>query len=160
MDAETFASFKEQVRRFVRERLVPEEDRVFEAGMVPRDLLEEMRDMGLFGLTTPEAYGGLGLNLAEYIETMIEISWAAPAFRSAISINTGMVTTAFKTSGTEAQREEWLTKLSAGAIGCFALTEPDSGSDSAGLRSRAVREGDEAAGDELAATKDAVDLGR
>jgi len=142
MDADTFASFKDQVRRFVRERLVPQEERVFEVGMVPRDLLDEMRDMGLFGLTTPEAYGGLGLSLGEYIETMMEISWAAPAFRSAISINTGMVTTAFKTSGTEAQRQEWMTRLAAGAIGCFALTEPDSGSDSAGLRTRAVKDGD------------------
>jgi len=141
MDAETFASFRDQVRRFVRERLVSQEERVFEAGRVPQDLLDEMRDMGLFGLTTPEAYGGLGLSLGEYIETIMEISWAAPAFRSAISINTGMVTTAFKTSGTEAQRAEWMTKLAAGAIGCFALTEPDSGSDSAGLRTRAVRDG-------------------
>ena len=141
MDADTFASFKDHVRRFVRERLVLQEEQVFEAGMVPRDLLDEMRDMGLFGLTTPEAYGGLGLSLGEYIETMMEISWAAPAFRSAISINTGMVTTAFKTSGTEAQRQEWMPRLAAGEIGCFALTEPDSGSDSAGLRTRAVRDG-------------------
>ena len=141
MDADTFASFKNQVRRFARERLVPQEERVFEAGSVPRDLLDEMRDMGLFGLTTPEVYGGLGLSLGEYIETMMEISWAAPAFRSAISINTGMVTTAFKTSGTEAQRQEWMPRLAAGAIGCFALTEPDSGSDSAGLRTRAVQDG-------------------
>jgi len=141
MDADTFASFKDQVRRFARERLVPQEERVFEAGSVPRDLLDEMRDMGLFGLTTPEVYGGLSLSLGEYIETMMEISWAAPAFRSAISINTGMVTTAFKTSGTEAQRQEWMPRLAAGAIGCFALTEPDSGSDSAGLRTRAVQDG-------------------
>jgi len=141
MDADTFASFKDQVRRFARERLVPQEERVFEAGSVPRDLLDEMRDMGLFGLTTPEVYGGLGLSLGEYIETMMEISWAAPAFRSAISINTGMVTTAFKTTGTDAQRQEWMPRLAAGAIGCFALTEPDSGSDSAGLRTRAVRDG-------------------
>jgi len=141
MDADTFASFKDQVRRFARERLVPQEERVFEAGSVPRDLLDEMRDMGLFGLTTPEVYGGLGLSLGEYIETMMEISWAAPAFRSAISINTGMVATAFKTTGTEAQRQEWMPRLAAGAIGCFALTEPDSGSDSAGLRTRAVRDG-------------------
>jgi acyl-CoA dehydrogenase len=143
MDADTFASFKNQVRRFARERLVPQEERVFEAGSVPRDLLDEMRDMGLFGLTTPEVYGGLGLSLGEYIETMMEISWAAPAFRSAISINTGMVTTAFKTSGTEAQRQEWMPRLAAGAIGCFALTEPDSGSDSAGLRTRAIKDGDD-----------------
>lgn len=142
MDADTFESFLDHVRRFVRERLVPAEERVFEAGQVSEDLLGEMRDLGLFGLTTPQDYGGLGLSLGEYIETMMEISWAAPAFRSAISINTGMVTTAFKTSATEGQRQEWMPRLANGAIGCFALTEPDSGSDSAGLRTRAVRDGD------------------
>lgn len=141
MEADVFEAFLDQVRRFVRERLVPEEERVFEAGQVPRDLLDEMCDLGLFGLTTPQQYGGLGLSLGEYIETIMEISWAAPAFRSALSINTGMVTTAFKTSATEEQRREWMPRLANGAMGCFALTEPDSGSDSAGLRTRAVRDG-------------------
>lgn len=141
MEADVFEAFLDQVRKFVRERLVPEEERVFEAGQVPRDLLDEMCDLGLFGLTTPQQYGGLGLSLGEYIETIMEISWAAPAFRSALSINTGMVTTAFKTSATEEQRREWMPRLANGAMGCFALTEPDSGSDSAGLRTRAVRDG-------------------
>lgn len=141
MDPDVFEAFLDQVRKFVREHLVPQEERVFEAGQVPRDLLNDMRDLGLFGLTTPQHYGGLGLSLGEYIETIVEISWAAPAFRSALSINTGMVTTAFKTSATEEQRREWMPRLASGAMGCFALTEPDSGSDSAGLRTRAVRDG-------------------
>jgi acyl-CoA dehydrogenase len=142
MDAETFAAFKEHIRRFVRDRLVPLEPKVFEAEMVTPEIRAEMNEMGLFGLTTPQEYGGLGLSLGEYLETMMEVAWAAPAFRSVLSINTGMLTTALKNAGTEEQKREWFPKLASGAIGAFGLTEPDSGSDSAGLRTRAVKDGD------------------
>jgi acyl-CoA dehydrogenase len=143
MDAATFAQFKDQIRRFTRERLVTAEADTLEQNRVSPTLIREMADMGLFGLTTPERYGGLGLSIGEYLETMIEISWAAPAFRSVMAINTGMLTTALRNAGTEEQREEWLPRLAAGAIGSFALTEPDSGSDAAGLRTRAARDGDD-----------------
>lgn len=143
MDPETFAAFKDQIRRFVRERLVSLEPRVLEQNQVPPEIRAEMAEMGLFGLTTPEKYGGLGLSLTEYIETMTEISWAAPAFRSVVAINTGMLTTALKLAGTPDQKAEWLPRLASGTVGSFALTEPDSGSDSAGLRTRAVRDGDD-----------------
>ncbi len=142
MDAETFAAFQEQIRRFVRDRLVPLEPKVFEANEVTPDIRAEMNAMGLFGLTIPTEYGGLGLSVGEYIETMVEVAWAAPAFRSVLSINTGMLTTALKNAGTEAQKREWFPKLASGTIGAFGLTEPDSGSDAAGLRTRAVKDGD------------------
>ncbi|MBV9840108.1 MAG: acyl-CoA dehydrogenase family protein [Sphingomonadaceae bacterium] len=142
MDAETFAAFKDQIRRFVRERLVPAEPEVMELGQLPDWVLAEMREMGLFGLTVPTEYGGLGLSLTEYIETITEIAWAAPAFRAVLSINTGMICTALRNAGTDEQKREWLPKLAAGAIGAFGLTEPDSGSDSAGLRTRAAKDGD------------------
>jgi len=143
MDAETFAAFRAQIRRFARERLVGLEPQVFAVGEVTPDIRAEMNEMGLFGLTIPAEYGGLGLSIGEYIETMMEVAWAAPAFRSVLSINTGMLATALKVGGTEAQRAEWFPKLATGAIGAFGLTEPDSGSDSAGLRTRAVRDGDD-----------------
>jgi acyl-CoA dehydrogenase len=142
MDAESFALFKEQLRRFVRERLVPAEKTVIANDRIPDDILKEMRQLGLFGLTIPEEYGGAGLNISQYIETVLELSWTMPAFRSIISINIGMTTSALMKSGTEAQRREWLPKLAEGAVASFALTEPDSGSDAAGLRTRAVRDGD------------------
>jgi acyl-CoA dehydrogenase len=142
MDAETFAAFKDQIRRFVRERLVPAEPEVMELNHLPDWVLAEMREMGLFGLTVPTEYGGLGLSLTEYIETITEIAWAAPAFRAVLSINTGMICTALKNAGTDEQKREWLPRLAAGAIGAFGLTEPDSGSDSAGLRTRAMKDGD------------------
>lgn len=142
MDAETFAAFRDQLERFVRERLVPAEAETMKANRVPEAVLADMRDMGLFGLTTPEEYGGADMSVSQYIETMRIVSWAIPAFRSIISINTGMVTSALKKGGTEAQRAEWMPKLASGLIAAFALTEPDSGSDSAGLRTTAVRDGD------------------
>ena len=141
MDAETFDMFIDQLSRYVRERLVPAEKAVLETGEIPADILAEMREMGLFGITIPEAYGGAGMNVSQYIETVKQISWAMPCFRSIISINIGMTCSALVKSGTDAQKAEYLPRLAAGEIAAFALTEPDSGSDSAGLRTRAVRDG-------------------
>lgn len=142
MPADVFDAFVDQLRRFVHERLVPAEKDVIEKNRVPDDILAEMRAMGLFGVTIPEAYGGAGMNVSQYIRFVEEISWAAPAFRSIITINIGMTATALLKCGTEAQRREWLPRLAEGAVACFGLTEPDSGSDSAALRTRAVRDGD------------------
>lgn len=143
MDGESFAAFIEQLRRYVRERLVPAEKQLFELDRVPQDILAEMREMGLFGITIAPEYGGAGMNIAQYIETMKQLSWAAPGFRSLISINVGMTASALARSGTGEQKSEWLPRIAAGEIAAFALTEPDAGSDSAALRTRAVREGDD-----------------
>ncbi|WP_242123901.1 acyl-CoA dehydrogenase family protein [Sphingobium sp. Sx8-8] len=143
MDAELFESFLDQLRRFVRDRLIPAEPRVIEDNRVPAEIIAEMRDLGLFSVTTPEAYGGADLSLTQYIRVIRELGRAAPAFRATMAIGTGMVTTALKTAGTDAQKQEWLTRLCGGEIASFGLTEPDSGSDSAGLKTRAVRDGDD-----------------
>jgi|TARA_R100000501_G_scaffold17834_1_gene34253 acyl-CoA dehydrogenase len=142
MDEDSFPAFIDQLRRWVRERLVPAEAEVIRLNRVPDDVRGEMVEMGLFGITAPEQYGGVDMSISQYIETMRQISWAAPAFRSLLSINVGMITTALKTAGTDAQKAEWLPKTSSGTIAAFALTEPDSGSDSASLKTRAVRDGD------------------
>jgi len=142
MDADTFAAFIEQLNRFVRERLVAAEARLEALNRVPDDVFDEMREMGLFGISIPEAYGGAGMNVSQYIETIRTLSWAAPGFRAIMSINTGMVCSALVKSGTEAQRAHWLPKIAGDAIASFGLTEPGSGSDSAGLQTTAVREGD------------------
>lgn len=142
MDAESFTLFIEQLRRFVRDKLIPAEKEVIEKDRIPDAILRDMRDMGLFGLTIPEEYGGSGFNVSQYIKTIQELSWAMPAFRSIISINIGMTCAALVNAGTDAQKAEWLPRLAAGDIASFALTEPDSGSDSAGLRTRAIRDGD------------------
>lgn len=141
MDADTFDQFIDQLRRYVRERLIPAERGIIERDAIPAEIVGEMRDMGLFGLTIPEEYGGAGMTIAQYVRTIRELSHAMPCFRSIISINIGMVASALKNGGTEAQQAEWLPRLAAGEIACFGLTEPGSGSDSAGMRTTAVRAG-------------------
>ncbi|MBK8972324.1 MAG: acyl-CoA dehydrogenase family protein [Hahellaceae bacterium] len=138
-----FDLFIKQVQKYVLEQLVPCEKEVFELNRVPEHIIIEMKEMGMFGVTTPEKYGGSGMNISQYIQFIEEISWAAPAFRAILSINTGMMTTAILKCGTEEQRVEWLPRLAAGEIACFGLTEPDSGSDAAALATRAVADGDE-----------------
>lgn len=141
MDPEVFAQFIEQLGRYVRERLIPAEDEVIANDSIPAELIDEMRAMGLFGLTTPEEYGGSGMNVPQYIETIRVLGYALPAFRSIASINLGMVCSAIKKSGTEEQKSEWLPRLAAGEIACFGLTEPGSGSDSAAMATTAKRDG-------------------
>ena len=137
MDADTFAQFIDQLDRYVRERLIPAEREVIAEDRIPDDILAEMKGMGLFGLTIPEGYGGAGLNVSQYARTVQVLSYAAPAFRSIFSINIGMFNSAIKNGGTEQQKAEWWPRLAAGAIACFGLTEPGSGSDSAAMQTSA-----------------------
>lgn len=141
MDADVFDQFIDQLRRYVRERMIPAEREIIETDRIPAEIVDEMRDMGLFGITIPEEYGGAGMGIAQYTRTIRELAYAMPAFRSIISINIGMVTSALKNGGTEEQRREWLPRLAAGEIASFGLTEPGSGSDSAGMQTTAVRSG-------------------
>lgn len=142
MDADVFEQFIEQLHRYVRERLIPAEREIIESDEIPADILAEMREMGLFGLTMPEEFGGAGINVSQYVRTIHTLSYAMPAFRSIISINIGMFCSALKNGGTDAQKAEWLPRVAAGEIACFGLTEPGSGSDSAGLQTTAVKAGD------------------
>ena len=139
MDPDSFERFLDQLRRFVRERLIPAERAILESDEIPADIVREMREMGLFGLTIPEEHGGAGMNVSQYARTIHTISYAMPAFRSIISINIGMVCSALKNGGTQSQKAEWLPRLAAGEIAAFGLTEPGSGSDSAGMQTSADR---------------------
>ena len=141
MDAETFDQFIDQLRRYVRERLIPAEKTILQTDQIPEDILGEMRDMGLFALTIPEEYDGAGMNVSQYTRTIRELAYAMPCFRSIISINIGMVHSALRNGGTEEQRREWLPKIAGGMIASFGLTEPGSGSDSAGMQTMAVKSG-------------------
>ena len=141
MDEDIFAAFIEQLQRYVRERLIPAEPQVIADDRIPDTILDEMRDMGLFGLTMPEQYGGSGMNVSQYVETIRVLSYALPAYRSITSINLGMVCSAILKSGTEEQRAHWLPRLAAGEIASFGLTEPGSGSDSAAMQTTATRSG-------------------
>ena len=142
MDDDIFEAFIEQLQRYVRERLIPAEKQVIADNQIPDDILNEMREMGIFALTVPTEYDGAGMSVSQYIETIRQLSYAMPAYRSVASIGLGMTCSALKNFGTDAQKSEWLPQLAAGAIAAFGLTEPGSGSDSAGLQTTALKDGD------------------
>ena len=137
MDPELFEQFIDQLERYVRERLIPAEREVIEADRIPDSIVDEMREMGLFGLTVPEEYGGAGLSTSQYARVVNTMAYAAPAYRSIFSINVGMFNSAIKNGATEAQKAEWWPRIAAGEIACFGLTEPGSGSDSAAMATTA-----------------------
>ncbi len=143
MDAETFGLLKAGLRRFVDERLIPAEDQVEAENEVPSDIVQEMREMGLFGLSIPEAFGGLGLGMAEEAALMMELGRASIVFRSVIGTTVGIGSQGIVMDGSDAQKAEWLPRLAGGeAVSAFALTEPGAGSDAASLTTRADRDGD------------------
>ena len=130
------------VRKFVDQRIIPSEAEVDETDEIPPRLVQEMRDLGLFGLTIPRAYGGLGLDMTAEVQVAFELGRAAPAFRSTIGTNNGIGSLALVLAGTDEQRQRYLPRMAAGElIGSFALTEPDAGSDAKSLRTAAVRDG-------------------
>jgi acyl-CoA dehydrogenase len=143
LDPETLEQLLDTVRRFVRERLVPLEADVSENDRVPADVIDEMREMGLFGLSIPEAYGGLGLTMSEEVRVVLELGWTSPAFRSVFGTNVGIGSQGIVIDGTDAQKAAWLPRLASGElIASFALTEPEAGSDAGSLRTSARRDGD------------------
>ena len=142
-DQETLNQLLALIERFVRERLVPAEEQLAEDETVPAAIVEEMKQLGLFGLTIPEEYGGLGLTMEEEILVSIELGRTSPAFRSLIGTNNGIGSAAIVFNGTEAQKRKYLPKYASGEwISCFCLTEPEAGSDAASLRTTATRDGD------------------
>lgn len=143
MDTETFSLFKKTLQRFVNERLIPNEDRVEEDDAVPAEIIEEMAGLGLFGMSIPEEYGGLGLNMSEEAALVQILGGTALAFRSVIGTTVGIGGQGIVMMGTEEQKKTWLPRLASGeVIASFALTEPDAGSDAASIKTSAVLEGD------------------
>jgi acyl-CoA dehydrogenase len=143
-DQETLNLLKDSIARFVREVLIPHEDIVAESDAIPAAIVAQMRELGLFGLCIPEAYGGLALTMEEEVLVAMELAYASPAFRSLVGTNNGIGAQGIVIDGTPEQKTAWLPRLAAGEIiGSFALTEPDSGSDAASLRTTAVRDGDD-----------------
>jgi len=142
-DQETMTVLLDTLSRFVRERLVPAENEVAESDQIPPDVVDDMRELGLFGLCIPEEYGGLGLTMEEEVLAAFEIAKTSPAFRSLVGTNNGIGSQGLIVDGTEEQKRDYLPRLASGElIASFALTEPGSGSDAASLRTTAVRDGD------------------
>ena len=143
-DQETLNQLITLIDRFVSERLIPRETELAESGALPEDILDEMKSMGLFGLTIPEKFGGLGLTMEEEIQVAISLGRTSPAFRSIMGTNNGIGSAAIVFNGTDEQKKEYLPKYASGEwISCFCLTEPEAGSDAASLKTNAVRDGDD-----------------
>ncbi len=143
LDAETRDQLLDTVRRFVTERLRPLEAKVAEDDAIPDGIIAEMRSLGLYGLSIPEAYGGLDLSMEEECLVAIELGHASPAFRSAFGTNVGIGSQGLVMFGTDAQKAAWLPGIASGeTVTSFALTEPEAGSDSASVQTTAERDGD------------------
>jgi acyl-CoA dehydrogenase len=143
LDTETFDALIDTVRRFVAERLRPLEAQVEADDAIPTDVVEEMKALGLFGLSITEEYGGLGLTMSEEVRVAIELGRTTPAFRSTFGTNVGIGSQGLVMAGTPEQKADWLPKIASGEIiTSFALTEPDVGSDSGSVKTRAVRDGE------------------
>jgi acyl-CoA dehydrogenase len=123
---------------------VPLEARVAEDDRVPDAVIAQMRELGLFGLSIPEEFGGLGLTMEEEVLVAMELGHTSPAFRSVIGTNVGIGSQGVVMFGTDEQKREWLPKLASGeVVASFALTEPGAGSDAASLKTTAIRDGDD-----------------
>ena len=142
-DPQTLHILVDAIAQFVDEALIPRENEVAETDEIPADIVSQFQDMGLFGLTIPEAYGGLGLTMEEEVTIAFELGRTSPAFRSYFGTNNGIGSIGILLDGTDAQKEHYLPLLASGELlSSFCLTEPDSGSDAASLKTTAVRDGD------------------
>jgi acyl-CoA dehydrogenase len=143
IDQDSFELMLSTIQDFISQRLVPAENIVEENDEVPAGIVEEMKTMGLFGLSIPEEYGGIGLSMAQECEVAFKFGQTALAFRSVFGTNVGIGSQGILMDGTEEQKREILPRVASGElIMSFALTEPDAGSDAAALKMRAERDGD------------------
>jgi len=143
LDRDTLNQLLTAIDKFVEQRLRPLESQVGAEDNIPEDVVEEMKAMGLFGLTIPEQYGGLGLNMSEEVAVAQVFGHTSPAFRSVFGTNVGIGSQSLVIDGTEAQKQQYLPKMATGEIiGSFCLTEPDAGSDAAAVRTTAKKDGD------------------
>ena len=143
MDQSDFDDIRLAVRRFVRDEVVPLEPEIEERDEIPERIRKSAADMGLFGFALPEEYGGLGLSMEQEARLVFELGYTTPAFRSLFGTNNGIAGHVLMLSATDEQKAAYLPKVASGEwTASFALTETDAGSDPAGLKTAAVRDGD------------------
>ena len=143
LDPASFELLLQTLRTFVRERLIPAEAEIDRTDHVPEALVAELRELGLYGLTIPAAFGGAGLNVEQAVRAFLELCYAAPVFRSLVGINNGLASWSLVAMGTPDQQARYLPRLATGElVGSFCLTEPDSGSDAGAMTTSARRAGD------------------
>src|SRR3954468_16844816 len=139
---EDFTEILATTRDFLRTKVLPRENEIMTEDRIPDDLRAAVAELGLFGFAIPQRWGGLGLDGLQEVEIAMELGYTSLAVRSMIGTNNGIAGQVLVNYGTDEQRERWLTRLAAGeVVASFALTEPGAGSNPAGLRTRAVRDG-------------------
>lgn len=144
VSAEDFRLIHEQVRDFIRTRVVPREQEIADTNAIPDDLRKQAAEMGLFGYAIPQEWGGLGLDLTQDVELAMEFGYTSLALRSMFGTNNGIAGQVLVRFGTDEQKTQWLERIASGAVvASFALTEPGAGSNPAGLRTSAVRDGED-----------------
>jgi acyl-CoA dehydrogenase len=142
MDYDQLQDIRSLVRTFVRSEVLPLESEIDERDEVPQAIRDAAKEMGLFGMTLPTEYGGLGLNLEESVQLLFETGYVTPAFRSMFGTTIGIAGHVLINGGTEAQKKRWLPLFATGeAVAAFALTEADAGSDPSAMRTTADRDG-------------------
>ena len=136
-----FQQILAQTRQFVRTVVVPREQEILATDRVPDDLRDQAKNMGLFGYAIPQEWGGLGLDITQDVELAMELGYTSLALRSMFGTNNGIAGQVLVGFGTDEQKARWLEALASGKVASFALTEPGAGSNPAGLRTKAIRDG-------------------
>ena len=142
VDADDFEQIRQLVHDFIRTRVVPRETEIMQSNEVPADLRAQAAEMGLFGYAIPREWGGLGLDLTQDVELAMEFGYTSLALRSMFGTNNGIAGQVLVNFGTDEQKKHWLERIASGeVVASFALTEPGAGSNPAGLRTKATRDG-------------------
>ena len=140
--AAEFGQLLDLLRDFIRHEVMPAEAGIDESDEIPARLIEQAKEMGLYGYALPAEYGGLGLSVEQQARLTIELGYTAPAFRSLFGTNNGIAGQVLVMAGTDQQRKQWLPRLASGeVVASFALTEPDAGSDPSRLVTSARPDG-------------------
>ncbi len=144
VDEDDFREILAQTRSFVRDAVVPREQEIADTNAIPADIRQAAEEMGLFGYAIPQEWGGLGLNLMQDVELAMELGYTTLSLRSMFGTNNGIAGQVLVNYGTEEQKQQWLEGIASGeVVASFALTEPGAGSNPSGLRTKAVRDGDD-----------------
>jgi len=144
VDEDDFREILAQTRSFVRDAVMPREQEIADTNAIPADIRQAAEEMGLFGYAIPQEWGGLGLNLMQDVELAMELGYTTLSLRSMFGTNNGIAGQVLVNYGTEEQKQQWLEGIASGeVVASFALTEPGAGSNPSGLRTKAVRDGDD-----------------
>ncbi len=141
VDDDDFQQILKQTRQFVRNVVLPREQEILANDEVPKDLRDQAKEMGFFGYAIPQEWGGLGLDISQDVELAMEFGYTSLALRSMFGTNNGIAGQVLVGFGTDEQKATWLEGLASGKVASFALTEPGAGSNPAGLRTKAIRDG-------------------